>query len=540
MVTKSPKATLLNEVFEKNFNTQIPPLTTDIIPAEPSECPENLLCSEDDILEIILSLDTNKASGLDGISVRMLKETAATISPTLCTLFNLSIKTGVVPDSWKTSLITPIPKQGDLSDPKNYRPILLLPIISKVLERIIFEKLCLQLNISDQQWGFLPGRSTTGAILSTIHNWHCELEKGAEIQTVFFDLQKAFDSVPHKLLLQKLLNLNVEHHLLAWISSYLFNRSQKVGVAGATSPPCHVLSGVPQGSVLGPLLFLVYIDGLTELQLNGGSLTMFADDLLLHKAIYSTEDYLRIQEDVNTLAQWLTDYKLTLNVKKCKSMLISRKASSQISSLPPIALLNSPLDEVQSYRYLGVLITAGLSWSDHITTVCSKARRQLGYLYRKFYNHVPPITLKTLYIAYVRPLLEYGVPVWDPHHKKDVMALESVQRLATKICTKTWNASSYDDRLSSLNLSTLESRRKYLKLCYLYKLISNNNNFFPTPLLRFVLWDMLHGLTHSHCVFHLQGQTLFFIPFFVILQACETVFPRQWCYHHHYLLLNVL
>jgi hypothetical protein len=135
-------------------------------------------------------------------------------------------------------------------------------------------------------------------------------------------------------------------------------------------------------------------------------------------------------------------------------------------------------DEVQSYRYLGVLITAGLSWSDHITTVCSKARRQLGYLYRKFYNHVPPITLKTLYIAYVRPLLEYGVPVWDPHHKKDVMALESVQRLATKICTKTWNASSYDDRLSSLNLSTLESRRKYLKLCYLYKLI-NNLSFFP-------------------------------------------------------------
>ena len=217
----------------------------------------------------------------------------------------------------ETPLITPVPKQVDLSDPNNSRPISLLPVISKVLERILFEKLCLQLNISDQQWVFLPGRSTTGAILSTIHTaTSCELEKVAEIQTVFFDIQKAFDKlVCHTSSFSKSyqawvwsLTLLSGSPVMYIIASYVYNRHQEVGIVGTMSSPCHVLSGVPQGSVLGSLLFLVFIDGLTALQLKGGSLTMFADDLLLHKAINSTNNYIHIQEDVNVLTQWLADY----------------------------------------------------------------------------------------------------------------------------------------------------------------------------------------------------------------------------------------
>ena len=150
------------------------------------------------MLQIIFSIDTNKASGLDSISAKILKSTTAAISPVLSTLVNLSISTGTVPDCWNVSLVTHIPKQGKPSDPSSYHPVSLLPIISKSIERIIFEKLCDQLCISDQQWGFLPGRSTTGAIiLSAIHSWPSELDDGAEVQSVFFDLQKAFDSVPH-------------------------------------------------------------------------------------------------------------------------------------------------------------------------------------------------------------------------------------------------------------------------------------------------------------------------------------------------------
>ena len=142
---------------------------------------------------------------------------------------------------------------------------------------------------------------------------------------------------------------------------------------------------------------------------------------------------------------------------------------------------NCQSEKVQSYRYLGVLITADLTWSGHVASVCTKAGKHLGFLYRKFYNYAEPKTLKTLYVVIIRPHLEYAVPVWDPHLKKDIVALESVQRLATKICTKSWNSLSYNDRLNCLHLPTLESRGIHLKLCHLYKVL-NGLSFFPTHL----------------------------------------------------------
>ena len=184
-----------------------------------------------------------------------LKYTAESITPIIIALFNQSISMGIVPDQWKISLVVPIHKQGERADPSNYRPISLLPIISKVLEQHIASKLRSILSISDQQWGFTPGRSTTGAILSAMHDWHEHLDKGADVQSIFFDLQKAFDSVPHGPLIDKLISLNVPTALVSWISSYLYNRKQQVGVCGVNSDPVNVISGVPQGSVLGPLLF---------------------------------------------------------------------------------------------------------------------------------------------------------------------------------------------------------------------------------------------------------------------------------------------
>ena len=481
--TPEAKATLLGETFCNNFNSSSPSLSHDdliLMPRSPDtpRIYSDLLCTESEIFDLLASLDISKATGPDGISARMLKYTAETITPIITSLFNQSILTGTVPDLWKLSLVVPIHKQGDKSNPGNYRPISLLPIISKVLEQHIAEKLRSILSISDQQWGFLPGRSTTGAILSAIQDWQGHLDKGADVQAVFFDLQKAFDSVPHGQLINKLISLNVPTPLISWITSYLYNRKQQVAVSGANSNPVTVTSGVPQGSVLGPFLFLIYVDGLTNIPLSGGSLVLFADDLLLHKVIHTTYDFQALQEDVNSLTKWIGDHNLSLNVRKCKSLLVSRKHT--FLSGQSVQIGDESLEKVQSYKYLGVVINSNLTWSDHISRLCSKAKQQLGLLYRQFYKDCNTSTLRALYITQVRPHLEYAIPVWDPYLSKDIEAIESVQRFASKVCTKQWHDTSYQDRLKALNIGTLQSRRQHQKLCYLYKII-NGQSFFVNP-----------------------------------------------------------
>ena len=260
---------------------------------------------------------------------------------------------------------------------------------------------------------------------------------GAEIGAVFFDFKKAFDSIPHSPLLSKLEAIGLDPHIITWIHNYLAERQQRVVFNGVSSVPSSVVSGVPQGSILGPLLFLIYIDDITQVNLSAASrLVLYADDILLYRRIFSSfEDYRILQSDIDALANWTTSNSMSFNVSKCKSMIISRKKNHD-SSFPPLILNGSILDVVPTFKYLGVLFSSNLSWSDHIQGVCSKAHKILGLLYRRYYQYSDNRSLLKLYIYLVRPHLDYAAQVWAPHLQKNIKSLESVQKFALKICSK--------------------------------------------------------------------------------------------------------
>ena len=324
ITTDTGKAQLLNDFFHSRFNRSFDPLSNPD-PLDPSNCPSDLLCTENQITDLLLSLKTAKSTGPDSISATMLRSTAASIAPSLTKLFNLSIASGCFPTTWKCARVTPIFKSADPALPSNYRPISILPIVSKVLERHVYNlvsnHLALSSPISAFQWGFMPKRSTTSALCTLTHDCLKCLDEGSEIGSVFFDLRKAFDSVPHTLLLDKLSALQLNVHLLQWIHSYLSNRSQTVVVGGEESSMLPVVSGVPQGSVLGPLLFLIYINDIVTCISPSSKLALFADDIALYRSISSSVDYVVLQSDITAISVWVSDNWLTLHANKCSFML---------------------------------------------------------------------------------------------------------------------------------------------------------------------------------------------------------------------------
>lgn len=481
------KAEMVNDYFSTCFNTMVPPLDDPTslptcigsLELDPDKCPSDLLCTEEEVYKLLVNLDVTKANGPDGISAKMLKKTASSIYPVLTNLFNQSIKSGQVPTAWKFSSVVPIPKGNeDASSPKNYRPISLLSIISKVLERLIHGKVLKHLQdsniLSHVQWGFSAGKSTVGALLAATNDWLVTFDKGMDIGAVFFDITKAFDSVPHRLLINKLHHSGLNKYLLKWILSYLTDRKQVVVMDGVSSESTHVQSGVPQGSVLGPLLFLVYINEVCILPFEPSTkLILYADDILMYRPLSSQADFNHLQDGIDILNEWTEHQYLTFNPSKCKAMVLSRKLNT-VSPANPLLLKGQALDFVDSIKYLGLTITSDLLWSRHIQQISNKARKLVGMLFRQFYNYTDKQTIKTLYLSIVRPHLEYACQVWDPHLEKDKNTLEKVQKFACKVCSKSWDTD-YEDLLEELHLPTLETRRSHLKLGTFYNFVHGHS-----------------------------------------------------------------
>ena len=408
----------------------------------------------------------------------MLKATAYSIAPSITKLFNLSIQLGCFPQTWKVSNVVPIPKSTDNTSP-NYRPISLLSVLSKLLERHMYCQITDHLEthhpLSSSQWGFHSWKATITALLETTHNWYQLMDAGKEIGAVFFDLKKAFDAIPHRALLDILRDLHLNEFILKWICDYLTQRKQRVVVNGQTSETLPVLSGVPQGSVIGPLLFFIYIDGVTSVPLSVGSqLTVYAYDILLYRPISCQSDFAALQDDINKLDTGVNTNYLQFNTSKCKYMVVSRKISDITSAT--LIMQGHHLERVECLKYLGLLLSTDLSWTAHVESVCSKARKLLGLLYRKYYQYAEPQILLQLYISLVRPHLEYASPVWNPYLQKNINTLEEVQKFALRMCSKQRDQA-YSQLLQLFNIPTLSECRLYLDLCTMFKVVHDYLNF---------------------------------------------------------------
>ena len=396
----------------------------------------------------------------------------------LTTLFRLSLEQGIVPQEWKEARVAPLFKKGKRDRPDNYRPVSLTSIVGKVFESIVkdsivehLERHCL---INSSQHGFMKGRSCLTNLLSFIETVTMSVDEGSPVDIVYLDFAKAFDKVPYQRLFKKLEAHGVSGFILNWIKDWLSSRRQKVCIGHADSEWRPVTSGVPQGSVLGPVLFLVYINDLDNNLIS--KIGKFADDTKLCKSINNLDDMKDLQNDLDSLHEWSVRWQMTFNTDKCIVMHVGSNNPKN-----KYVLGNQELKSSDKEKDLGVLMDSSLKFSEQCKAAVKSANRNLGLIKRTVKSRSKEVIVK-LYKALVRPKLEYCVQAWRPFLRKDIDSLERIQRRATKMITGCKNLS-YESRLRKLNLISLEKRRTRGDLIQVFKLIKgidkvDYTNFF--------------------------------------------------------------
>ena len=347
-------------------------------------------------------LRADKAPGVDELSPRLLLHFPDEILDPVCMLFEKSLREGRVPEDWKRANVVPIYKAGDRGKAKNYRPVSLACQLCKLFEKLVRDEMVEHLEanglLRGTQHGFRKGRSCLTNLLSFLDRVTEELDDGGSVDVIYLDFAKAFDKVPHQRLLRKLEGYGVSGRLLAWIRGWLLNRWQRVGVKGFWSRWRRVLSGIPQGSVLGPVLFLVFIDDLEE-ELRSEVLK-FADDTKIFGRVDSEGASEDLQRDLDRLVQWSEVWQMRFNVDKCKVMHLGKRNAGG-----SYVMNGGTLREVNEERDLGVRITSDLKATAQCNYVCSKANRVLGMIRRTMVYKSPDI-LTRLYKSLVRPQVE--------------------------------------------------------------------------------------------------------------------------------------
>ena len=393
--------------------------------------------SPEEIEHLISNLDATKAHGPDEISIRLLKNTRVSICEGLSRLLNTSFNQGKVPQKWKQANVTPIYKKGDRQLVSNYRPISLLSVIEKVQEKV-YNFFKVHNLLTWRNSGFKPLDSAKNQLILVTHKIYMALEHGQDINIAFLDVSKAFDRVWHTGLIHKLKVLGITGRLLKWLTDYLDNRHQRVVINGVHSDWLIINSGVPQGSILGPLLFLVYIN-----------------DIIID-----------IDADIDRV-----NYR-------------------------PLKMGNSKIKRVTQHSHLGVIFNENCTWDAHIRSRINKAAPALNMLIRNS-RQTPRQVKENIYRSFIRPVLEYGCTVYDNCPAVLSHLIERTQRQAALACTGAYRDTSHVTLLNELGWPTLSKRRDYYKLCQLYKLV---NNISPSYLIEYLPINVEHdyGLRNNN------------------------------------------
>ena len=430
------------------------------------------------VFHLLSKLQSTKATGIDKISSKIIKIAAPIISNSLTHIFNQSITLCSFPNEWKIAKVTPIFKSGKKNLPENYRPISVLPILSKIMERILYNQLCEYLTknnlLSEKQFGFRKHHSTATALLDCTNSWYLNMDRKMFNLVVLIDLKKAFDTVDHQILLKKMEHYGIKGDALTLLTSYLSARTQKCQVNGFVSSERDIKCGVPQGSILGPLFFLIYINDLPTC-LNKTEARLFADDTNITaagKTLNEVEN--AVNSDLENLQNWLIANKLSLNVTKTEFILIGSNQILKIGSncQPNISIDGKPVKQVTESKTLGIVVDKNLNWRSNTDNVCKKITSGLGAL-RRVKEFVDRKTLLSIYNAIIQPYFDYCCEVWNVLGETQSTRLQKLHNRAARIITNMPNEVHQDTVLNELNWEPLKLQRIKAKAKIMYKVLNN-------------------------------------------------------------------
>ena len=446
--TDQAKADCFNKFFVSVFSEDNGIMPRFVVPnLLPGVFVDSVVFSEMSVAKAISGMKSSGSTGSDNIPSVLLKQCVDVVSLPLSTLFTSCFQSEQLPNDFRYANVVPVfKKSGSSSSPNNYRPISLTSSTGKVMETcvkdVLLEYLISNNLLSTHQHGFLPKKSTLSELLECINDWLSSLDNNELVDVIYIDLKKAFDSVVHSKLLKKCEKYGIVGKLLTYIRLFLSDRWQRVKVGESFSKWERVTSGVPQGSVLGPLLFLIYINDMPDI-LNLCKAKLYADDSKIYRAGPRTLPRVAgIQRDLTTFEIWCSSWQLNVNASKCSVLKIGFQRNDH---MPMYQLGENMLDVKSSMKDLGVLVDSHLDFSQHCSAICSRTSRKIGLVYRCFASRDLCFMVQ-MFVTHVRPVLEYNTEVWSPGYVKDIDMVENVQRRYTKRIKGLFDLS-YPDRL---------------------------------------------------------------------------------------------